>query len=50
MLLALAALALFTGLIVGGGSRTTSVLLFGMLLVAVAFVLSQWAFELIDHV
>ena len=50
LLLALAVIALFAGLIVGGGSRTSSLLLLGILLVAIAFVLSQWAFELIDRV
>lgn len=43
-----AMICLFAGLIIGGSSRTASVLLFGMLLVAIAFVLSQWASALID--
>jgi hypothetical protein len=38
------------GLIIGGSSKTTSVLLFGMALVILAFVLSQWGLSLIGFV
>lgn len=44
----IAIVCILTELIIGGGSRTTSVLLFGVLLIAIAFVLSQCASAFID--
>jgi len=50
LLLTLAAVALSTGLIVGSSSRTTSLLLLGLLLIAITFALSQRALNMIAFV